>query len=104
MRSKILVGVLFLLAVSTAGAQTVRDSSFRIENGERVLQQSVVVAADVTSVWRPISTAEGLRRFAAPRLEFELRPGGRWLARFDKDSKLDESGIHNRVLSSPRIY
>ena len=80
-------------------AQEVRETSFRMEGNERVLQQSMVVGRDAKTVWKLISTTEGMERFIAPRVEFELKPGGRWLSSFDPEAILDDTAIHNKVLS-----
>jgi uncharacterized protein YndB with AHSA1/START domain len=96
---RVLCALGFILGSTSARAQGVRDTSFKMEKNERVLQQSIIVNAGSKAVWQLISTTEGLRRFAAPRIEFELRPGGLWLSSFNKSAKLDDSGVHNKVLS-----
>ena len=64
----------FFSEASAQPANAVVDSS-RIVGGERVLEQSVVVAAEIGEAWRAFATAEGFRTWAAPTTRIDLRVG-----------------------------
>ncbi|MEP6872690.1 MAG: SRPBCC domain-containing protein [Anaerolineaceae bacterium] len=88
---------LLLIAVQAPG--TVKDTSLVTPDGQRVLQQSIVVSAGIDKVWKLASTTEGLRKFAARNILFELRPGGRWWASGDATADLAApTSIHNEVI------
>lgn len=68
--------------------------------GERVLRHEVVVPAGVRDVWHAFTTADGLRTWAAPVVEFELKTGGKFHSSYQPDGSADAPGsIHNTVLS-----
>lgn len=94
-----LVAAAVVLVGATVSAQQVVDTSKNLDNGERVLQQSIIVNASSADVWQLLTTADGLRKFAAPNIQFELRAGALWASSFDTKAKLDDSAIHNKVVS-----
>ena len=71
-----------LLAIPLAAAADVTtgspvvDSSRTLPGGERVLEQSLVVAAPVAAVWQAFTTTEGFRAWAAPVTAVDFRLGG----------------------------
>jgi uncharacterized protein YndB with AHSA1/START domain len=78
----------FLSEASAQPANAVVDSS-RIVGGERVLEQSVVVAAEIGEAWRAFATAEGFRTWAAPTTRIDLRVGGLIESLYEIDGDLD---------------
>lgn len=99
-RVALLSGMATLLVVSLAQAQRVKDTSFVAEK-ERVLQQEIVVDANLREAWKALSTSEGLQTFIAPVASLDLKRGGKWLANFNPKARLedDPSTIHNEVIS-----
>lgn len=78
---------LLALMLSSPAQAGVVETSFRDAAGARVLQESVVVGAPPSEVWRAFTTDDGFARWASPvvhivpgnggSIEFALAPGGR---------------------------
>lgn len=82
------------------GAQEVRNSSYVYQDSLRVLQQSVIVPGSVPDVWTAIATAEGLRTWAVPVAQADLRIGGIMESSYDPRAKIGDPGnIRSRYLS-----
>ena len=93
------IGLTALLASSAFG-QDVRNSSYTLASGERVLRQEGELEAPVDTVWRTLTTNEGLRSFLAPAVWIDLRPGGRWETGHTAGAVQGEQGnIVNEVLA-----
>jgi uncharacterized protein YndB with AHSA1/START domain len=67
-----------LIAGPSAAAEAphVTDSSFSEPNGERVLQESIVVEAPAASVWKAFTDEATIRAWNAPLAHVDLRNGG----------------------------
>lgn len=59
-----------------AEAPRVTDSSFSESNGERVLQESIVVEAPAARVWKAFTDEATIRAWNAPLVHIDLRNGG----------------------------
>ena len=78
----------------------VEDTSFKEPDGNRVLQQSVVVAAPLEDVWQAFATADGLMSWAVPFAVVDFRLGGRWETSYRPDAKAgDPANIRPRIIS-----
>lgn len=67
---------------------------------DRAVRVEKVIDAPPAQVWKAFSTAEGLRRWAAPVVAVDLRPGGWMRSHYDKLKSLGAPGtIHLDVLS-----
>ncbi len=87
------------LPPSKSSASPVRTTSYQA-GGERVLRQEVVVDSTVEQVWRSFTTTEGLKTWAAPVVEFELKTGGKFYSNYTAGSHVGDPGtIYNTVLS-----
>jgi uncharacterized protein YndB with AHSA1/START domain len=87
-------------AADSLVAQEVRNTSFVHSDSVRVLQQSVVVPASVADVWAAITTSEGLRTWAVPVAQADLRIGGIMEASYDPKARIgDPANIRSRYLS-----
>ena len=85
---------------STGVAQAVRNTSYVLSSGERVLRHEGELQAPVDSVWRTLTTNDGLRSFLAPAVWIDLRPGGRWeTGHAASASQGDPGNIVNEVLA-----
>ena len=92
--------VTLLLGTATAAGQDVRNTSFAMPNGDRVLRQEAVVAATLEEVWKTFTTADGLRTFLAPMVSLDFRVGGKWEVSADPNAQLgDPKNIVNEVIS-----
>ncbi len=90
----------WLLLAAAARCEEVRNTSFALPGGERVLRHEFVVAAPREEVWKTMTTAEGLKSFVAPNVFVELKTGGRFDSNYRLDGKLsDPDAIHNTVLA-----
>lgn len=95
------MNLLILLAVTIASTNgEVRDTSYQLPTGERVLRQEVTVPATPAEVFTAFTTNTGLRGFAAPVVAIDLRVGGQWEASYDLTKRIGDPGnIHNEILS-----
>ena len=90
----------WLLLPGAAKCEEVRNTSFALPGGERVLRQEFVVTAPREEVWKTMTTTEGLKTFVAPNVFVELKTGGRFDSNYRLDGKLsDPDAIHNTVLA-----
>jgi uncharacterized protein YndB with AHSA1/START domain len=77
----------------------VRNTSY-VAAGERVLRHQLIVPAGLQQVWHAFTTAEGLRTWAAPVVEFELKTGGAFHSNYNPHAQVGDQGtIYNTVLS-----
>ncbi len=82
-----------------AETSPVANTSYE-SGGERVLRHEVVVDATLEEAWSAFTTADGLRSFAVPVVEFELKTGGKFHSNYQVGSKVGDAGtIYNTVLS-----
>jgi uncharacterized protein YndB with AHSA1/START domain len=88
------------LVSSSTVAQGVRNTSYTLASGGRVLRQEGELPAPVDSVWRVLTTSEGLQSFLAASVWFDLRIGGRWETAHSADAvRGDPGNIVNEVLA-----
>lgn len=81
-------------------AQEVRNTSYIYQDSIRVLQQSVVVPASVGDVWAALTTSDGLRSWAVPVAQADLRVGGIMESSYDPKARIgDPANIRSRYLS-----
>lgn len=82
-----------------SAATGVRNTSYEVA-GQRVLRQEGVVHANLGQVWMTCTTAEGMRTYLAPVVEFELKTGGKYETNYHPGSRIGDPGtIHNVVLA-----
>lgn len=79
-------------------AQDVRNTSYTLPSGERILRHEVVVDATLQEVWAAWTTSEGLRSFAAPIAVIDFRMGGLWEASYRLDAKMGDTTIVNEII------
>ena len=78
---------------------SVQNTSYEF-TGERVLRHEAIVDATLEQAWAAFTTTEGLRTFAAPVVDFELKTGGKFHSNYQVGSKVgDPSTIYNTVLA-----
>lgn len=105
MRLRILVLGATLCALNLARAQAsapspVVDSSYRLPDGERVLELSVDVPAPLEDVWRAFATAEGFASWAVKVARVDLRVGGEYETSYDPKAQFGAPGnIRNQIVA-----
>lgn len=78
----------------------VTDSSYRLPDGERVLELSVDVPAPLPEVWRAFTTGEGFARWAARIARVDLRVGGEYETSYDPKAQFGAPGnIRNQIVA-----
>lgn len=85
------VVLLFLLPSSHSG-QEIKNSSYVSSTGERVLRFEFVVPTTGPEAWKLFTTAEGLKKWAAPVVAVDFRVGGQVLTNYDKTKAPGEAG------------
>lgn len=94
------IALLLLLIPFTADAADVSTEEIRLDDGSRMLRQSIMVDAPVKDVWRAFTTSEGWMNWAVPYAHVELRIGGLIETSYAPNAKRgDADNIHNRILS-----
>jgi uncharacterized protein YndB with AHSA1/START domain len=92
----------FLVAgpVSAAEPPHVKDSSFTEPNGERVLQESIVVDAPASSVWKAFTDEATIRAWNAPLAHIDLRNGGTIEESYDPNARLGgPQSVRHRIIT-----
>ena len=78
---------------------SIKNTSYRL-GSERVLRHEVVLNAPLKAAWDAFSSADGLKTFVAPTVEFELKTEGKFHSNYKKDSTIGDPGtIYNTVLA-----
>src|SRR5690348_8905590 len=86
-------------AKGSTKANGVRNTSYELD-GQRVLRHEGIVDAGLEQVWTTSTTAEGMRTYLGPVVEFELKTGGKFATNYRPGSKIGDAGtIHNEVLA-----
>ncbi|MGH7630282.1 MAG: SRPBCC family protein [Gemmatimonadales bacterium] len=102
-RSSAVLALAFAVVGPAAGplaAQEVRNTSYIYQDSIRVLQQSVIVPASVGEVWTALTTSDGLRSWAVPVAQADLRVGGIMESSYDPKARIgDPANIRSRYLS-----
>jgi uncharacterized protein YndB with AHSA1/START domain len=92
--------IALVLYGGVASAQEVKNTSYTLSSGERILRHEAVVEAPLDTVWRTLTTTDGLRSFLAPVVAIDLRVGGRWEASYNSTRQLgDSANIVNEVVT-----
>lgn len=94
------VTTVLLLTLSASGrAQAVRNTSYVASSDQRVLRHEGVLAP-IDTVWRILTTTDGLRSFLAPAVRIGFRPDGRWETAHNAGAQQGDPGnIINEVLT-----
>ena len=92
------VAGLLAMAGSARGAGGVNNTSFQEPNGDRVLQQSVDIAAPPACIWHSLTDADGLKAFGIKMAHVEMKNGGLIEEGFSPDAKSGET-IRHRIIA-----
>jgi hypothetical protein len=78
----------------------VKDTSFTEPNGDRVLQQSIDIAAAPSCIWHGLAEEEGIKAFGLPLAHVEMKNGGVIEEGFSPDAKLGgNQTIRHRIIA-----
>jgi uncharacterized protein YndB with AHSA1/START domain len=89
---------LFALALLSSAQATVLDTSFKDASGARILQESVLVSAAPSEVWRAFTTDAGFARWAAPVAHIVPGNGGSIEFALDARGKIgDPMNVRHRI-------
>jgi uncharacterized protein YndB with AHSA1/START domain len=94
-----------LLAAAPAQADPakypdVTDSSFAMPNGQKTLQESVVIKAPVAILWKAFADTEEFKRWNSPVASIDLRVGGTLEASYDPKHAIgDPDNIRHRIIT-----
>lgn len=85
------LGVLFLICVLAAKAQSVKNTSYITQTGEKVLRLESVLPIDIQGAWQLFTNDAQLIKWIAPVAHIELKTGGFILTNYDKTKPLSDS-------------
>jgi hypothetical protein len=91
---------LFLLISRSTFGQSVRNTSYKNESGEKVLRLEVILPISISSAWQLFTTDQKLKTWLAPVVHIELKTGGYILTNYDSTKKLtDKSSINSTIIN-----
>jgi len=91
MKTKRYLMALFTLGVLATNGQSVQNTSYTMQNGEKVLRLEVVLPVDLNEAWQLFTTDTLLTKWIAPVAHIELKTGGCILTNYDKTKPLSDS-------------
>lgn len=68
----------------------VSNTSYVTQQGERVLQLSIVVPISLNETWKLFTTDEGLKKWIAPIAKIDMRTGGSIKTNYDSKKTIDD--------------
>mgnify|MGYP003547386686 CR=1 FL=1 len=83
--------VFFLFNALALTAQTVKNTSYTTQTGEKVLRLEAILPVDTKEAWRLFFIVEGLKEWIAPLAHIELKTGGYILTNYDETKSLSDS-------------
>jgi len=87
-------------AAQTGKTPDVENTSYAMADGARTLQESVVIAAPPTILWRAFTDTEEFERWNSPVAAIDLRVGGSLEASYDPKARLgDPDNIKHRIIT-----
>ncbi len=99
MKNIIPISILILMAL-TVHSQTLKNTSYKNQAGEKVLRLECTLSIGFTETWKLFTTDEKLQKWIAPLAHIELKSGGYILTNYDKSKSLsDSSSIKLPIIS-----
>src|SRR5437879_10672067 len=85
---------MFLIIVSTSllPAQDVKNTSYIMSTGDRVLRLESVVPIGRAEAWKLCTSVEGLKKWIAPVVSIDLKVGGQILTNYGNTKSVTDSG------------
>ena len=92
--------VIFALMAFTVSSQTLKNTSYTNQSGEKVLRLEMILPVDLTTAWKLFTSDEKLKKWIAPLAHIELKSGGYLVTNYDSTKKLsDSSSIKLPIIS-----
>ena len=99
LKKKISFIILMLLSFQ-ANSQTLKNTSYKNQSGEKVLRLEIILPVDIESAWKLFTVDEELQKWIAPLAHIELQSGGYIITNYDSTKSLsDSSSIKLPILS-----
>lgn len=101
MNAKKKVSILVFTLISfTVRSQTVMNTSYINQSGEKILRLEIDLPIDLTTAWKLFTNDEKLKKWIAPLAHIELKSGGYIITNYDSTKELsDSSSIKLPILS-----
>lgn len=88
---KLVEGALLTAMAFAVRGQTLTNSSYKNQAGEKVLRFECTFPLGVTEAWKLFTTDERLCKWMAPSAHIELKSGGYIVTNYDKSKSLSDS-------------
>lgn len=79
------------LSIICVKAQTVKNTSYTTQTGEKILRLEVILPINKLEAWQLFTSDEQLIKWIAPVAHIELKTGGYILTNYDKSKSLSDS-------------
>ena len=92
--------IAFFFLITSIYSQTIENTSYKNQSGERVLRIESILPISLTEAWDLFTTDEKLKKWIAPLAHIELKSGGYIITNYDSSKSLsDSSSIKLPILS-----
>jgi hypothetical protein len=88
---KILFIVIIFFSVLNVNGQSVDNTSYITQTGEKVLRLEVILPVDIKEAWNLFTDDNQLKRWIAPLAHIELKNGGYIITNYDETKSLTDS-------------
>ena len=82
---------IFTFATLTVRSQTLQNTSYKNQSGEKVLRLEMILPIDINAAWQLFTNDEKLEKWIAPLAHVELTSGGYIITNYDSTKKLSDS-------------
>jgi uncharacterized protein YndB with AHSA1/START domain len=83
--------LLLFFATLTVHSQTLKNTSYKNQSGEKVLRIECVLPVSLNDAWKLFTTDEKLKKWIAPLAHIELKAGGYIITNYDQSKSLSDS-------------
>jgi uncharacterized protein YndB with AHSA1/START domain len=87
---KLFALIFFLISTVVAQSQTLKNTSYQSQAGEKVLRLEFALPINAAEAWKLFTTDEKLKKWIAPLAHIELKSGGYILTNYDKSKSLSD--------------
>lgn len=88
---KMIANTLLFMITLFAQGQTLKNTSYINESGEKVLRLEITLPIDLTSSWKLFTNDHKLKTWIAPLAHIELKSGGYIITNYDSTKELSDS-------------
>jgi hypothetical protein len=94
-------GIILVIFISlNSFGQSVENTSYKNQSGEKVLRLETILPLSISSAWQLFTTDQKLKTWLAPVVHIELKTGGYILTNYDSTKKLtDKSSINSTIIN-----